>query len=83
MPKPKLPKEKIVSEKESLKDSLNDFKDKMLDELMDKLSKGYVGWDDVFNANYMKEQISNHLAKGDFVAVANLAMFLETMETEE
>ena len=83
MPKPKLSKEKTVAEKLALADALNEFKDKMLDELIDKVSRGYVGWDDEFNANYMKEQISNHLAKGDWVSVANLAMFLETLEIEE
>ncbi len=83
MPKPKLSKEIIVAEKESLKDALNAFKDEMLDELMDKLSRGYVGWDDAFNENYIKEHLSNHLAKGDWVTVANLAMFLNNFEPEE
>ena len=82
MPKPKLSKEVTVSEKEALKDSLNTFKDEMLDELMDKLSKGYLGWDDAFYENYIKEQLSNHLAKGEWVTVANLAMFLNNFNQE-
>lgn len=83
MPKPKPSKQKTVEEKSSLKEALKNFNDEMLQELMDKVSRGYTGWDDAFNANYMKEQISNHLAKGDWIVVANLAMFLHTLEAED
>ena len=77
MPKPK---HSLESEKEALTVTLHTFTMCMKREIMEKADLGYRGWDDTKMQQYMKEQISNHLAKGNWVVVANLAMFLDNLE---
>jgi hypothetical protein len=79
MPKPVYNEDAIRDEELALDAVLEAFKVKMKTELLDKLSKGYTGWDDASFGTYMKEQLKNHAAKGDYVKAANLAMFLEKL----
>lgn len=80
MPKPIYNEDAKKEQGELLDAVLNPFKVRMQTELLDKINKGYMGWDEPAFENYMKEQLSNHLAKGEYVKVANLAMFLDNLQ---
>ncbi len=77
MPKPN---RSVIEERKELEEAFDCFTKNMWIEIMKKLGQGYLGWDNPDMQQYMKEQISNHLAKDDWVAVANLAMFLDNLE---
>ena len=80
MPKPIYNEDAKKEQGELLDAVLDEFKLKMRVELFDKISKGYMGWNEPSFEKYMAEQISNHLAKGEYIKVANLAMFLDNLQ---
>ena len=66
--------------------SVSKFVDLMRDRMFDKAAEGYIGWDEKDCQQYIKEQLQDHVDKGDFVDIANIAMmlyFLTLPESED
>lgn len=66
-------------EKDKLNRLLDYFTDRMRNRVIDKLDMGHAGWNLEGLRNYMSEELSNHLAKGDYLDIANIAMFLDNL----
>lgn len=58
------------------------FHERILKKLDSKLSEGKSGWDNPYMLDYLKESLIDHVAKGDMVDVAILAMFIWNIENE-
>lgn len=70
----------ILPETMALSKLIKVFSDEMERKLHRKLMQGYSGWDDENMKEYLKESIKNHVEKGDWVDVANLAAMLWNLE---
>ncbi len=65
-----------MSEKGRLLSAVEDFSEEMKSKLLDKADEGKRGWDDYdWPLSDIKKQLLEHVEKGDFVDVANFAMF--------
>ena len=65
-----------VEELERLSTSIAKFSVLMRDKLFDKAVDGHYGWDRKCNEQYIKDSLAEHVKKGDYVDVANIAMML-------
>jgi len=66
----------IMDEKERLSAAVQEFSEAMKVKLFDKTNEGKSGWDDcAWPVEDIKKQLIEHVEKGDFVDVANFAMF--------
>lgn len=56
------------------------FSQVMKHKLLKKYGEGKRGWDDPTILEFLKKSLAEHVAKGDMVDVANLAMFIWNIE---
>lgn len=57
--------------------------DAMEAKLIEKLRASWCGWDDPENADMLKRQLCQNILEGDWIDVANLALFLWNLEGYE
>ncbi len=69
-----------ITEQNKVIDCLGKFNAEMLKKILKKSREGYSGWDSQECAAYMQHQLSHHTVKGDYIDVANIAMFLWFLE---
>jgi hypothetical protein len=66
----------LNSERKALEACVDDFAEKMKAKLIQKNLEGKAGWDDPdWSIEDLKRQLIDHVEKGDFVDVANFALF--------
>ena len=63
-----------------LKSTVRNFSAEMEKKVLAKLDEGYSGWDDFHYKEYLMKELLRHSMKGDYVDVANIAMFLWNLE---
>jgi len=64
------------SEVKALECCLKDFNNEMKSKLLKKRNEGKCGWDSPeWDIENIKSQLIKHIEKGDFIDVANFAMF--------
>ena len=73
---------RIAAEQEAFARLVSDFSEVMFEKFVAKLKQGYNGWDrntpDIIES--ITTRLGKNIEKGDWVDVANLAMFLWNME---
>lgn len=69
-----------VEEENKIIDCISGFGAEMLKKILKKGRQGHAGWDSQDCAAYMQHQLTEHCKKGDYVDVANIAMFLWKLE---
>jgi hypothetical protein len=64
------------NDEEKLIGAVDVFADRMKTKLLNKHKEGKIGWDDPdWPIGDIKKQLIEHIEKGDFIDVANFAMF--------
>lgn len=71
-----------VKEQNKIIDCMGEFTAEMLKKILKKQRQGYSGWDNQDCAAYMQRQLTKHTKEGDYLDVANIAMFLWKLEQE-
>lgn len=71
---------KKAAEADALGALLDMFVKEMGTKIFTKLQEGYVGWDDLGNANILRKKLLTNFENGDMIDVAALAMFLWNLQ---
>lgn len=71
-----------VEEQNELIEVAVEFNAEMLKKILAKERAGYQGWENPQMAEYLRRQLVEHTEKGDYVDVANIAMFLWHLEQQ-
>lgn len=69
-----------VKEQNKVIECMGNFSAEMLKKILKKMKEGYCGWDNENHAAYMQNQLTLHAKKCDYIDVANIAMFLWSLE---
>lgn len=73
---PKRCQELFWEDLDEIEKAVEHFSDLMRDKMFDKAIRGYSGWDDQSEYDYIKTQLQVHVDKGDYVDIANICMML-------